>query len=94
MPLLCNIDLVDLFFENYSSDFPNFADNANPCECGHIHNKTMQNLEITIEREFAWFSFNNLKKMPLHAISLFLLPVSGNLRSFIIERNCEKCLGI
>ena len=52
MPLLCNIDLFDLFFENYSSDFPNFAHNTNPYECGHIRNEAMQNLEITIERVF------------------------------------------
>ena len=31
--LLFNIDLCDLFFEDYSSDFANFADDTTPYEC-------------------------------------------------------------
>ena len=32
-PLLLNIDLCDLFFEDYSPDFADFADDTTPYEC-------------------------------------------------------------
>ena len=58
-PLLCNIGLCDLFLEEYSSDFANVADDTNPYECGPTLNEVMKNLEITTEKMFEWFSFNN-----------------------------------
>ena len=42
--LLFNIDLCDLFFEDYSSDFANFADDTTPYECGPTLNEVMNNL--------------------------------------------------
>ena len=36
-PLLFNKDLCDLLFEDYSSDFVNFADNTAPYKCGYLH---------------------------------------------------------
>ena len=51
-PLLFNIDLCDLFFENYSSDFANFADDTTPYECGHSFNEVINNLEATTENFF------------------------------------------
>ena len=73
-PLLFNIELCDLFFKDYSSDFANFADDTNPYACGPTLNEVMNNLEITTEKMFEWFSFNNLKanasKMSLVSFSL------------------------
>ena len=43
-PLLFNIDLCDLFFEDYSSDF---ADDTTPYGCGPTLNEVLNNLEIT-----------------------------------------------
>ena len=60
-PMLFNIDLCDLLFENCSSDFANFADDTTPYECGHSFNEVIDNLETTTEKVFEWFSFNNLK---------------------------------
>ena len=60
-PLLLNIDLCDLFFEDYSSDFANYAHDTSPYECGPTLNEVMNNLETTTEKMFEWFSFNNLK---------------------------------
>ena len=60
-PLLFNIDLCDLLFENYSSDFANFADDTIPYECGHLFNEVIDNLEATTEKVFEWLSFYNLK---------------------------------
>ena len=51
-PLLFNIDLCDLFFDNYSSDFANFADDTTPYECGHSFNEVINNLETTTEKVF------------------------------------------
>ena len=41
-PLLFNIDLCDLFFEGYSSDFANFADDYTPYECGPLLYEVMK----------------------------------------------------
>ena len=60
-PLLFNIDLCDLFFEGYSCDFANYADDTTPYECGPTLNEVMNNLEIATEKMLEWFSFNNLK---------------------------------
>ena len=49
-PLLFNIDLCDLFFENYSSDFANFADDTTPYECGQSFNEVINNTETTKEK--------------------------------------------
>ena len=51
-PLLFDIDLCDLCFEDYSSDFANFADDTTPYECGPALNEVMNNLEITTEKMF------------------------------------------
>ena len=39
----CNL----LFFEDYSSDFANFADNTTSYKCQPTLNEVMNNLEIT-----------------------------------------------
>ena len=96
-PLLFNIDLCDLFFEDYSSDFANYADDTTPYECGPTLNEVMNNLEITTEKMFEWFSFNNLKANASKC-HLFLSPYQPfpvNIKGSIIESsNCEKLLGI
>ena len=51
-PLLFNIDIYDLFFENYSSDFTNFAYDTTPYECGHSFNDVTNNVETTTEIVF------------------------------------------
>ena len=95
--LLFNIDLCDLFFEDYSSDFANFADDTTPYECGPTLNEVMNNLEITTEKMFEWFSFNKLKANTSKC-HLFLSPyqsVPVHIKGSIIESsNCEKLLGI
>ena len=96
-PLLFNIDVCDLLFENYSSDFANFADDTTPYECGHSFNEVINNLETTTEKVFEWFSFNNLKAntSKCHLFVSPYEPVSLNVRGSTIESsNCEKLLGI
>ena len=53
-PLQVNItDLCDLFFEDYSSDISNFADNITPNEWRPTLNEFMNNPEIITEKN-AW----------------------------------------
>ena len=96
-PLLFSIDLCDLFFENYSSDFANFADDTTPYECGHSFNEVINNLEATTEKVFEWFSFSNLKAntSKCHLFVSPYEPVSINVSGSTIESSsCEKLLGI
>ena len=43
-PLLFNVDLCDLVFEDYSSDFANYADDTTLYECGPTFNEVINNL--------------------------------------------------
>ena len=95
--MLFDIDLCDLFFEDYSSDFANYADDTTPYECGPTLNEVMNKLEITTERMFEWFSFNNLKAnaSKCHLFFSPYQPFPVNIKGSIIESsNCEKLLGI
>ena len=95
--LLFNIDLCDLFFEDYSSDFANYADDTTTYECGPTLNEVMNNLEITTEKMFKWFNFNNLKAnaSKCHLFSSPYQPFPVNIKGSVIESsNCEKLLGI
>ena len=96
-PLLSNIDLCDLFFEDYTSDFANFADDTTPYECGPTLNEVMNNLEITTGKMFEWFSFNNLKAnaSKCHLFLSLYHSVPINIKGSTTESsNCEKLLGI
>ena len=93
-PLLFNIDLCDLFFEHYSSDF---VDDITPNERGPKLNEVMNNFEITTEKMFKWLNFNNLEAnfSKCHLIISTYQPISVNIRGSIIESsNYEKLLGI
>ena len=96
-PLLFDMDLCDLFFEDYSSDISNFANDTTHCDCGPTFNEVMNNLKTTAEKMFEWFSFNNLKANVSKG-HLFLSPyqpVPVNIKNPIIESsNCEKLFGI
>ena len=86
-----------MFFENYSSDFANFADDTTPFECGHSFNEVINNLEATTEKVFEWFTFNNLKAntSKCHLFVSPNEPVSLNVSGSTIESSsCEKLLGI
>ena len=57
----------------------------------------MNNLEITTEKMFEWFSFNNLKAnaSKCHLFLCSYQPFPVNIKGSIIESsNCEKLLGI
>ena len=85
------------FFENYSFDFANFADDTTPYECSHSFNEIINNLETTTEKVFEWFIFNNLK-VNISKCHLFVSPyepVLLNVRGFTIENSsCEKLLEV
>ena len=96
-PLLFNIDLCDLFLEDYNSDFANFANDTTPYKHGPKLNEVMNNLETAIEKMFESSSFNNFKanvsKCHLHYSPYQLVPV--NIKGSVIETsNCKKLLGI
>ena len=95
--LLFNIDLCDLYLENYTSDFANFADDTTDYECGHSFNEVINNIETTTEKVFEWLSFNNLKANTsnCHLFVFHYEPASLNVRGSTIENSsCDKLIGI
>ena len=93
--LCCLIQFFVIFFEDYSSDFVSFADEPTPYKCAPTLNDIINNLEITAEKMFEWFSFNSFKanasKCHLFLSPYELVPVEN--RSIIESSNCEKLLG-
>ena len=59
-PLLFNIDLFYLFFEDYSPDFAKFTDDTTPYECGPTLNEVMNKLEIMLPNVICSFLLINL----------------------------------
>ena len=82
-----------IFFEDYSSDFVSFADEPTPYKCAPTLNDVINNLEITAEKMFEWFSFNSFKanasKCHLFLSPYELVPVETvpSLKAVIV-RNC------
>ena len=60
-PLLFNIDICDLFSAEITPDIANYADDTTPYECGQHCDNLISNLELTIDKIFSWFEYNNLK---------------------------------
>ena len=60
-PLLFNIDICDLFFVNITSDIANYADDTTPYECDQDCDNLISTMELTVDKIFNWFEFNNLK---------------------------------
>ena len=84
-----------MLFEDYSSDFANFADDTTPYGCGPTLNEVMNNLETATGKMFEWFSFNNLKAnaSKSHSFLSPCQPVPVNIKGSIIESSsCEKLL--
>ena len=97
-PLLFNVGLTDLFLaEHYKSDFSNYADDTTPCNCGSAFFETIPDLEITLDKLFNWFCYNNFKANASKC-HLFLSPFNAksiNIKSSVIESSSsEKFLGI
>ena len=96
-PLLFNIDICDLFFVKITSDIANYADDTTPYECDQHCDNLINNMELTEEKFFSWFEFNNLKANASKCHS-FSSPYQHNLininGSVIKSGNSEKLLGI
>ena len=96
-PLLFNIDICDLFFVNITSDIANYADDTTPYECDQHCDNLINNMELTVEKIFNWFEFNNLKANASKC-HFFLSPyqhTSININGSVIKSsNSEKLLGI
>ena len=76
-PLLFNVNLIDLFLaKHYKSDFSNYADNTARYNCGSAFFETISDLEITIDKLFNWFRYNNFKAIASKC-HLFLSPFNA-----------------
>ena len=72
-PLLFNIDIYDLFFVSITSDIANYADDTTPYECDQHCDNLISNMELTVEKIFNWFEFNNLKANASASFSYHLI---------------------
>ena len=60
-PLLFNIYICDLFFEDINLDVANYADDTTPYSSGSDFNTILNNLQKGVEKIFEWFLENRLK---------------------------------
>ena len=95
--MLLNTDIYDLFFVKITSDFANYTDDTTPHECDQHCDNLISNLELTVDKIFNWFVYNNLKVNASKGhISLSSHQhTSININASVIKRtNSEKLLGI
>ena len=68
-PLLFSINIIDLFLiEQYKSDFPNYADDTTPYNCGNTFLEAISDLFIT---SLIGFATINSKQMPQNVIHYY-----------------------
>ena len=65
-PLLFNIDLFYLFFEDYSPDFAKFTDDTTPYECGPTLNEVMNKLEIITNASKCYLFLSPYQPVPVN----------------------------
>ena len=59
--LLFNINVCNLFLSELRSDFPIFADDTTPFECGKNYDEVINKIEDRTENLLNWFQCNNFK---------------------------------
>ena len=98
-PLLFNVNLIEPFLvEHYKSVISNYADDTTPWNCKNAFLETISNLEITLDKLFNWFCYNNFKANN-SKWNLFLSPFNAkkyiSIKSSVIEgSSSENYLGI
>ena len=94
--LLFNVNLIDFFLgKYYKLGFSSYADGITSYDCRSTFLETMSDLEITLDKLFNWFCYNNFKANASKC-HLFLLPFNAksiNIKSSLIEGS-EKFLAI
>ena len=76
-PLLFNTDVCDLLFVSITSDIANYADDTTSYEFDQHCDNLISNMELTVEKTFSWFEFNNLKANASKCY-FFLITLSTN----------------
>ena len=61
------------FFVNITSDIANYSDKTTPYECDQHCDNLISSLELTVDKIFIWFEYNNLKANALKC-HFFLSP--------------------
>ena len=86
-----------MIFVNIISDIVNYADDTTPHECDQHCDNLISNFELTVDKIFNWFEYNNLKANASKC-RFFLSPYQHTLininGSVITRSNSEKLLGI
>ena len=88
-PLLFNIFLYDLFFEDENNYFVNYADDTTPYSVGSTTTEVLENLSGITKKLFTWFANN---QMNANVDKCHLLLISPDDSSIIqIENSTIKC---
>ena len=73
--------MIFFFFEDYSCDFVNLAEDATLYECEPALNEVMNKLEINTEKMLGWFSFSKLYTDASKCHLFIFIPVNGRVPS-------------
>ena len=96
-PLLFNIFLCDLFFEDESSYFTNYTDDITPYTVGSNIIEVLTNLSCHAQKLFTWFANNQMKANYDKCHLLFSTQESASIQveNFTIKTSkAKKLLGI
>ena len=88
-PLLFNIFLCDLFFEDENNYFANYADDTTPYSVGSTTTEVLENLSGITKKLFTWFANNQMKANDDKCHLLLSSPDDSSLIQ--IENSTIKC---
>ena len=97
VPLLFNINSIDMFYECEGSDVENYADDTTPYACAFDINTVISELQITASILFTWFDKNHMKANPEKSRLLLSSKTSKKAyfgETLVESRSTEKLLGI
>ena len=83
----------DLLFIDMSSNITNYVDDTTPYKCAPHYDKLKENLELTMNKIFKWFKYNNFKANATKC-HFFLSPyqtaginIDGSIFQVVIRKN-------
>ena len=96
-PLLFNIYLCDLFFNDFDITIASFADDTTPYVCSPSISSVIDALQVNGSKIFYWFNINSLKAnaSKSHLLLSTKEKFSLSINESIVESStCEKLLGV
>ena len=93
-PLLFNIYICDLFFEDINLDVANYADDTTPYSSGSDLNTILNNLQKGVEKIFEWLLEDSSGSLCIKVLNMAWLCMQGLCRVLNMSKYGLICLNM